>query len=118
VTFNDSIPTTEYPAVVDNCISINETGCNEALRAKLPAHVATSRTAIGYVLRLPFKALITTNFDPWIRQQSRMEKYKVTHVYPHLPLNDGLGNRIYYIHGFFDSEEPTSSIVKLVLGKK
>lgn len=118
VPFDDSVPAAEYLNVIDRCIASSEDNCNRALRAELPAHVAASRTAIGYVHRLPFKALVTTNFDPWIRQQSRSGKYTGgVHIFPHLPLNRGIDGHIYYIHGFFDSEDASSSIVKLVLGQ-
>jgi hypothetical protein len=111
-------PASEYPDVIDSCIAANEDGCNEALRAELPAHIAASRTAINYVHRLPFKSLITTNFDPWIRQLSTKRKYEGVHIYPTLPLGQGVKGRIYYIHGYFDSEDQTSSVSHLVLGRQ
>ena len=61
---------------------------------------------------------LTTNFDPWLHQHSRQEHYKRCHVYPDLPLKDGLQGGIYYIHGYFDSEREDATIRSLVFGKE
>jgi hypothetical protein len=116
VPFDDNVQASEYPHVIDRCITQDESGCNQALRSSLPEHVTVSRTAVDYVHRLQLKAIFTTNFDPWIRQHSREERYQKVHVYPDIPLNSGTKGRIYYLHGYFSSEDPNASIRKLVLG--
>lgn len=108
----------EHPTIIDECLKKDENACNEKLREIFPKHVATSRKATDYLLRLPFKAILTTNFDPWLHQQSRQERYKRLHVYPDLPLKDGLQGGLYYLHGYFDSERKEASIRSLVFGEK
>jgi len=106
------------PEIIDKCIKVDERGCNEVLRDSLPRHIATTRTGIGYLHRLPLKAILTTNFDPWIRQQSRQERYQRYHIYPDLPLHCGLDSGIYYLHGYFDSGDMTANIHRLVFGER
>jgi hypothetical protein len=54
--------------VIDTCLEKDEAIYIQALRKQWPQHTSTTRTAMPYVLRLPFQAILTTNFDPWIRQ--------------------------------------------------
>ena len=107
-----------HPAVIDECIKKDELKCNAILREELPRHHATTRTLLGYITRLPFKAILTTNFDPWLLQHSRFSEWKHCRPYPNLPLNEGLAQCIYYLHGFFDSESDTSSVRDIVLGEE
>lgn len=119
VPFDDTVPVTEYPSIIDRCISQSEAGCNRALQTSLPEHVPVSRTAVDYVHRLQLKAILTTNFDPWIRQHSREARYeRGVHIYPDIPLNQGTKGHIYYLHGYFASESPDASIRNLILGKQ
>lgn len=115
VAFKDDRP---LPDVIDECIAKDETACNEACRELFPTHIASSRTALDYLLRLPFKALLTTNFDPWIRQHSQQALYKRVHVYPDLPLHYGLMNGLYYLHGYYDSANKNATVRALVLGER
>lgn len=108
----------ELPEIIDKCLKKDEDACNQACRTLFPKHVAESRTAMDYLLRLPFKAILTVNFDPWLHQHSRRENYKRCHVYPDLPLKDGLQGGIYYVHGYFDSEDKDATIRSLVFGKE
>jgi hypothetical protein len=102
VPFEDRRP---LPEIIDECIDKSEFTCTEVCRDFFPRHTTISRTAINYLFRLPFKAILTTNFDPWLRQQSRQKDYKQCHAYPDLPLHLGLEQRIYYLHGYFDSND-------------
>jgi len=104
------------PQIIDKCIEENEESCNQVCRELFPKHVVRSRTAIGHLLRLPFKAILTVNFDPWLHQQSRQQQYERCHIYPDLPLKESLTGGIYYIHGYFDSDNKNSSIRSLVFG--
>ncbi|HEU4714370.1 MAG TPA: SIR2 family protein [Pyrinomonadaceae bacterium] len=110
-------PTLEYPKVIDLCIAADEDGCNEVLRVSLAEHVVKTRTALVDIHRLQLKAIVTTNFDPWIGARSSSSHYERIHVYPDLPLHFGTAGRIYYIHGHFASADPNSSITKLVFGQ-
>jgi hypothetical protein len=119
VHFDDSVPIGEYPAIIDQCISADEGACNAVLRDSLPHHTVISRTAVDYLNRFPFKAILTTNFDPWIQQHSHASQYdKGVHIYPDLPLTGGAAGNIYYLHGYFDSTGVTATIRNLILGKQ
>lgn len=109
---------TSLPSIIDQCIESDESTCNEACRELLPRHVATSRTAMNYLLKLPFRAILTTNFDPWLQQQSWSMRYKRYHIYPDLPIHNGLKDGLYYIHGFFDSINRDANIRSLVFGEQ
>jgi hypothetical protein len=108
------------PETIDLCQEGNPNQFEKALREQFPKHVARSRTALHYLLRLPFKAYITTNFDPWLRQISTADRIKSgVHVYPDLSLHEGLSGAIYYIHGCFDSEDRRyNNSQRLVFGAK
>jgi hypothetical protein len=106
-----------HPELVDQCIDRSETTCDQVLHELFPTHVAKSRPATGYLLRLPFKAVLTTNFDPWIRLHSREGYFTKLHIYPALSLTEGLKGHLYYLHGYFD-DGPASSIRHLVFGER
>lgn len=106
------------PETIDRCIESNLEMCNAAMRDLLPRANSVVRNAITQVMRLPFSAIITTNFDPWIHGQSRTSDFSRSHVYPDLPLREGLRNGIYYVHGYFDSERRDACVRKLVFGKR
>lgn len=110
------------PVTIDRCMRGKRrlSLCNAAFRKEFPLYTATTRTALLNLLRLPFKAILTTNFDPWLQQQSRTENYKNgVFVYPNLPLSgNGVSNAIYYLHGNFSGDDPDFSIENLVFGKK
>ncbi len=100
--------------IVDTCIEYDAAKCDEFLRDALPRHQPYLRTALHHILRLPFKAILTTNFDPYIL--NHLEPEINSHVFPSLPLTDGIRERVYYLHGLFDSTERSSSISDLVFG--
>jgi len=106
------------PEIIDLCQEGNPNQYEKALREQLPKHVARSRTALNYLLRLPFKAFVTTNFDPSLRNLSTTDVVERVQVYPDLPLNKGLSKAIYYIHGCYDSEDHRSNPQPLVFGAK
>lgn len=106
------------PEIIDKCIDKNVVMCNQALKEEFPQHSVMVRTALVDLHRLPFKALLTTNFDPWIQQQSRVEKYKRWHVYPDLPIVGGISQGLYYLHGYLDYINAEPNIRQLVFGKK
>lgn len=101
--------------VIDACIELNERACNETLRHELPLYIPGTRNAIPELLNLQFKAILTTNFDPWIWREANRNGYPQFYVYPTLP---GLREGMFYLHGQFNSESPNSSISKLVFGEK
>ena len=115
ISFNDSL---SLPHLVDSCIGKDEAKCCQALRKHFPNYVASCRTAIGFIHRLNFVAIITTNFDPWLWQQSTQSQYKKgTFTYPNLPLHDSLDGGIYFLHGYFDSDSLSANIKDLVFGQ-
>lgn len=116
VHFDDK--TTDYLEVIDECIAKDLGGCNQALKEFIPTHTTITRTALDYIHRFKLKSILTTNFDPWVRLHAREEKFPRVHRYPDLPLKSGLQGGIYYLHGYFDSDNPASSIKDLILGKK
>lgn len=119
IPIDESTDPNTYPDLIDEFIETNIHACNYGLREFLPSFSTSTRTAVTQLHRFSFKAILTTNFDPWIQKQSREVQYsKMSWIYPDLPLSCGIDERIYYIHGFFDSEDPLASIADLVLGKK
>jgi hypothetical protein len=118
VTFDDGIPEADYPDLIDDCMARDEDRCNQTLRRILPEHSSSSRTALRYIHSFNLKALVTTNFDPYIRILGSAEKYKHVHVYPDLPLTDGVASRLFYIHGYFSSEDADATIRNVVLGRR
>lgn len=114
----DNIHPRDFPKWIDRCIQKEAKKCDDVLRRDFPRHTATTRTAINYILNLRFPAILTTNFDPWIRQNSRNAEYNGVYVYPHFPTYQGITGGIYYLHGIFDSSDSSSSITELVLGEK
>lgn len=119
VPFNNNTQPKDFPDIIDRCIDTNIAVCDQTLRDELPELTNTSRTAIGQIHRFELKAIITTNFDPWIQKNSRESRYPHgIFDYPDLPLNSGLQGRIYYIHGCFNSSDLSHSIDKLILGRK
>ncbi|MCA1575763.1 MAG: SIR2 family protein [Acidobacteria bacterium] len=118
VTFDDGIPAARYPDLIDDCIAKDEAGCNQVLRRILPEHSSSSRTALHYIHSFNLKAVVTTNFDPYIRFQGSAEKYTHVHIYPDLPLSSGLSNGIFYIHGYFGADDVNANICRLVLGRR
>lgn len=106
------------PEVIDQCEETNPSEYEAALRDMFSKHMAATRTALSYLFRLPFKAFVTTNFDPWLRNLATQQKIQRVHVYPDLPLHEGLSRAIYYIHGCCDSENPRYRPGTLVFGAK
>jgi hypothetical protein len=104
--------------IIDNCMEKDIEKCNSSFSKLYPKHSPITRTALNYLLRLPFKSLLTTNFDPWIRQNSTQEQYPRCYIYPDLPIVNGLKSCLFYLHGYFDSEKNDSCISKLVFGEK
>jgi hypothetical protein len=119
IPFDDNADMSTYPELIDKCIKKNVAACDLALRDFIPSVTVTTRTAINLIHRFDLKAILTTNFDPWIQKQSREFQYKNQGwIYPDLPLSCGIEGRIYYIHGCFISTDSNSSISDLVLSKK
>jgi len=106
------------PEGIDACAETNPNEYEAALRDLFPKHVAEARTGLNYLFRLPFKAFVTTNFDPWLRNLATRQKIERVHVYPDLPLHEGLSSGLYYIHGCCDSENPRYRPGTLVFGAK
>ena len=115
IAFDNEEPETE---IFDRCIDKSESLCTETLKELFPRHIAATRTGISYLLRLKFRAVLTTNFDPWLRQQSTYRHYQKCHVYPDLPLTGSLQGRIYYLHGYFNSDDENASLGALVFGAR
>jgi len=108
---------TDLRKAIDACIAKNQPACDGALRELFPVHIAKTRPAIPHLSRLKFKAIVTTNFDPWLRMHLRQSDYPKCLVYPDLSLNGGIDGNIYYIHGFFNSDDPDAKITDLVFGE-
>lgn len=104
--------------IIDRCIEKDVARCNEVMRLHLTSDQPVTRTALVHASKLPFKAILTTNFDPWLRQSFDRKHFPSCFRYPDLPLNRGVEGGIYYLHGFFDSSDPSSSIEDLVFGAR
>ncbi|MCX5885233.1 MAG: SIR2 family protein [Proteobacteria bacterium] len=104
--------------LIDECQEANSIEYERAFRELVPKHVPTSRTALNYLLRLPFKSYVTTNFDPWLHNLSTSTNIERVHAYPDLPLHKGLSKAIYYLHGYYDSDDSMCDPKRLVFGTK
>ncbi len=104
------------PEIVDRCIKKDRDACNRTLREELPKHTALIRTAVPLTMRLPFRAILTTNVDPWIRQQTVSDWQRACFIYPDLPFGGGTPG-LYYLHGLFDADDKDACITKLVFGE-
>ena len=58
-----------------------------------------TRLAYQYLMKLPFKAYITTNFDPLLSEAGDIEEYDNLYYYPHFPPELGNSHPIVYLHG-------------------
>lgn len=104
--------------LADACQDTNPREYDNAFREFFPRHIATARTALSYLLRLPFRAYVTTNVDPWLRNLARAEGIDGAYRYPDLPpLQDGY-RAIYCLHGYYDSEDPECDPKKLIFGAR
>jgi hypothetical protein len=108
---------TDPYATVDRCLDADPSACDEFMRERFPFIHTTSRAALGFVARLPFRALLTTNFDAWLRIQSQIEDFDKVLTYPQITLTDGITKGIFYLHGQFDEQRATRTS-DLVFGKK
>jgi hypothetical protein len=104
------------PEIVDRCIKKDRDACNRTLREELPKDTALIRTAVTWTMRLPFRAILTTNVDPWIRQQTVSDWQRACFIYPDLPFGGGMPG-LYYLHGLFDADDRDACITKLVFGE-
>src|SRR5687768_15379661 len=71
----------DLPAVIDACIEADLRTANTACRELFPRYTSVIRPALPLLLRLKFRAILTTNFDPYLRTHSQASDYKF-HVYP------------------------------------
>lgn len=58
-----------------------------------------TRLAYQYLMKLPFKAYITTNFDPLLSEAGAIEEYDNLYYYPKFPPELGNSHPIVYLHG-------------------
>lgn len=103
--------------VIDECIEKNNIEFESKFSKEFPKDTATLRTAYVYLFQLNFKAWVTTNFDPWFHNITLGNKIE-TYKYPYVPMNNGISNGLFYIHGYFDSEGKNCLARDLVFGKK
>ena len=106
------------PIVIDQCINKDLTSCNDILREKLHRYSSGIRPVVSSLMRLPFRAILTTNFDPWVHSESVAKWQRSVFVYPDLPLGEGLNRGLYYLHGYYDSDSKNSCIRRLVFGEE
>lgn len=71
-----------------------------------------------YLSRLPFRILLTTNFDPWVGDICYPGPFEKMYIYPNIPINQSSNRCLYYLHGRFCSDDENPSIRNLVFGKK
>lgn len=107
----------EFSKFVDKCIKKDIAACNQVLDEKLQEFPQTIRLILSQLWRFRFKAILTTNFDPWLSYQTIENIHKIS-VYDDLPGKASeLNNHVCYLHGIFFSSDPHSSIENLVFGK-
>ena len=108
----------DLPKVIDECFDTKPSEYKKVFQELFPKHTSTSRTAINYLPRLPFKAFITTNFDPWLRNLFRASDIVGVYSYPDIPMTKGLSKNVYYIHGYYDSTRNDFNHENLVFGER
>jgi len=104
--------------IIDDCLDANPQRYMTALCKAWPQNVVISRTAMHQLLRLNFKAILTTNFDPWLRQAARSSEYNECYAYPLFPIQKPLDNKIVYVHGCFESDNIAAAVPPLVFGER
>lgn len=105
--------------VIDQCITKNEPKTTEILRSELPKYPSLVRSAIVEILQLHFKAILTTNFDPWIQNASDQTQLDKVHAYPDLPsIPLSSPPRLYHLHGLLDSKNANVSAKDVVFGER
>ncbi len=114
----DGQPDDYLLTLIDDCIAKNIAACNDSLRESIPAAPLVLRSAGNYLLKFKLKAIFTTNFDPWLKDQPKFGDFKNGYCYyPDLHQHNGIVDRFYFLHGLFDADDPDSTIENLVLGK-
>ena len=113
--------------VVDRCIEANEGACIAYMRHSLPPYPASMRTAMPMLYRLPFRAILTTNFDPWLYLTARKTDVRAVWIYPDLRFGlyrvpdrgeSGVGVDLLYLHGLFHPKSGRDSVRSLVFGRR
>ena len=67
------------------------------------------------LIQIPFKSIVTTNFDSCIELADRDSKIWRTFYYPNLNVIE-LGNKsIQHIHGYIDPENPNGTVGSIIL---
>src|SRR3990172_386500 len=59
----------------------------------------STRFAYQSLMKLPFKAYVTTNFDPLLSETGAIEEYGKLYYYPCFPPELGNSHPIVYLHG-------------------
>ncbi len=85
----------------EECKQANLTAYWQKLAELFGHPVVSTRRAYGRLMKLQFKAYVTTNFDPLLFFAASDAERCCLHEYPHLPSDPrGSGSRqVYYIHG-------------------
>jgi hypothetical protein len=107
--------------VIDECIEGNLERYEKIFREKFRKDNVALRTAYSHLIKLDFKAWITTNFDPWIHNQTQGSPIKKCVKYPNFSVNyisKKEGSCLFYLHGYFDSDDNECFAKDMVFGKK
>ncbi|MCJ7481974.1 MAG: SIR2 family protein [Thermodesulfovibrionales bacterium] len=103
---------------IDKCIKKNPSKFDDKFRDLFQKDNAAQRTAYTYLIKLHFKAWVTTNFDPWFHNNTPGSNINFCKKYPDISMNTGLSNRLFYIHGYFNSEDKNCFAKDMVFGKR
>lgn len=90
-----------FMQAAENCKVANAAVFRTTLGQTYGAPTAITREAYHLLTGLPFRAYVTTNFDPLLAKACRLHPDIPVHKYPDLPILEmGNGRRpAYYIHG-------------------
>lgn len=84
----------------EECKSANENVYRATLGQLFGEQPTSSRVAYNYLMNLPFKAYVTTNYDPLLSTAGVNQGKHQIYSYPSLPVQKlGTESPIYYIHG-------------------
>ena len=83
----------------EECKKANIDAYHDTLADHFGGPVIDTRIAYQLLMKLPFKAYITTNFDPLLSEAGAIEGYNNLYSYPILPPELGNPHPIFYVHG-------------------
>lgn len=88
----------------------------DTLANRFGGEVVVTRHAYQFLMTLPFKAYVTTNFDPLLSEAGAIAGYNNLYSYPFFPPEFGNSHPIVYVHGLARRDNQATG-EKLILAR-